>query len=72
VRVQGERGGERTRLRAQMSKRKWASGARALKGPRACDGGRKTRGRGRVHGGGVGGRLGMGSNGWGPWGREKE
>jgi hypothetical protein len=42
------------------------------KGARACRGGRKTRRRGRVHGGCVGGRLGTGSDGWGPRGRERE
>jgi hypothetical protein len=34
-----------------MSRRRWASGVRALKGSRACGGGREMRGRGRVHGG---------------------
>jgi hypothetical protein len=71
VRVQGERGGERARQRAQMSRGNWASGARALKGPRACCGGRKTRRCGHVHDGGVGRRLGMGSDGWGSRGRER-
>jgi hypothetical protein len=32
MRVQGERDGESARLRAQISRGKWASGARALKG----------------------------------------
>jgi hypothetical protein len=41
------------------------------KGARACGGGRGLRGRGRVHGGGLGGRLGTGSDGWGPRGRER-
>jgi hypothetical protein len=41
------------------------------KGARACGGGRGLRGRGRVHGGGVGGRLGTGSDGWGPLVRER-
>ena len=54
----GEREGEGARLRAQMSRGKWASRVRALKGARACGGGRGMRGRGRVHGGGVGERLG--------------
>jgi hypothetical protein len=30
---------------------KWASGVRAFKGARACGGGQKTRGHGRVHDG---------------------
>jgi hypothetical protein len=34
-----------------MSRGKWASGVRAQKGSRACEGGREMRGRGRVHGG---------------------
>jgi hypothetical protein len=32
LRAQGERGGERARLRVQVSRGRWASGARALKG----------------------------------------
>jgi hypothetical protein len=32
LRVQDERGGERAQLRAQMSRGKWATGVRALKG----------------------------------------
>jgi hypothetical protein len=44
--------GERSRLRAQMSRGKWASGVRALKGARASEGSRGMRGRGRIHGGG--------------------
>jgi hypothetical protein len=51
MRAQGEREGEGARLRAQMSRGKWVSGVRALKGVRACGGGRETRGYGRVHGG---------------------
>jgi hypothetical protein len=43
--------GESAWLRAQMSRGKWASGARALKGARACGDGRGVRGRGIVHGG---------------------
>jgi hypothetical protein len=41
------------------------------KGARVCGGGRKTRGRGRVHDGGVDERLGTGSDGWGLQGRER-
>jgi hypothetical protein len=33
---------------------------------RACGGGRGLRGRGHVHGGGMGGRLGTRTDGWGP------
>jgi hypothetical protein len=46
-----EREGEGARLTAQMSRGKWASGVRALKGARACGAGGKTRRRGHVHGG---------------------
>jgi hypothetical protein len=45
MRVQGED----ARLRVQMSRGKWASGVRALKGSRACGDGWKMHGRGRVH-----------------------
>jgi hypothetical protein len=38
--------GERARLRAQMSRGKWASETWALKGARACGDGRTTHGRG--------------------------
>jgi hypothetical protein len=38
---------------------------------RACGGGRKTRGCGCVHGGGVGERLGTGFDGWGPRGSKR-
>jgi hypothetical protein len=41
------------------------------KGARARGGGQKTRGRGRIHGGGVAERLGTRSDGWGPQGRER-
>jgi hypothetical protein len=34
-----------------MGREEWASGVRALKGSRACGGGRKMRGRGCVHDG---------------------
>jgi hypothetical protein len=54
-----------------VSRGKWASEARGSKGARACGGGRRTRGRGRVHGGDVGGRLGT-TDGWGPRDRERE
>jgi hypothetical protein len=49
MRAQGEREGEGARLRAQMSRWKWASGVRALKGIGACGGIWETRGRGCVH-----------------------
>jgi hypothetical protein len=52
-----------------MSKGKWASGARGLKGRWVCGGGRRTRRRGRVHGGDVGERLGT-TDEWGPQRRE--
>jgi hypothetical protein len=50
---------ERVWQRAQMSKGRWASRARGSKGARAQGRGKRTRGRGRVHGGEiVGERLG--------------
>jgi hypothetical protein len=52
-RGQSERGGERVRLRAQVSKGKWASGAQGSKGARTCGDGRRSSGCGRVHGGGT-------------------
>jgi hypothetical protein len=51
-RAQSEREGERVRLRAQVSGGRWASKARGSKGARTCEGGRGSRSRGRVHGGG--------------------
>jgi hypothetical protein len=41
------------------------------KGARACEGGWRTRGRGRVHGGDVGERLGT-TDGWGSRRKERE
>jgi hypothetical protein len=56
--------GERARLRVQMCRGKWASRAWALKGQgRAKMVGKRTD-VGRVHDGGVDGRLGTGSHGW--------
>jgi hypothetical protein len=55
VRVQGERGGERARMRAQVSRGKWASGARPLKG----------RGRAEV----AGERADVGASTTGAWAR---
>jgi hypothetical protein len=51
-RAQSEREGERVRLRVQVSRGRWASRARGSKGARTCGGGRRSRGRGRVHCGG--------------------
>jgi hypothetical protein len=71
-RAQSERGGERVRLRAQMSGGRWASGARGSKGARTCGGGLRSRGNGHVHG------VGTWVGGWGRadrWGsrdRERE
>jgi hypothetical protein len=59
-RAQSERGGERVRLRAQVSGGKWESGARGSKVARSCGGGRRTHGRGRVHGEGRGQEVGDG------------
>jgi hypothetical protein len=73
LRAQSERGGERVRLRAQLSRGKWASGARGSKGARTCGGGRRTRGRGCVHGEGRGWEVGDGlTGGLGGTEREKE
>jgi hypothetical protein len=45
----GERGGERARLRVQVSDGKVGEQGMGSKGARACGGGRRTRRRGRVH-----------------------
>jgi hypothetical protein len=67
-----EREGERVRQRAQMREGRWASRARGSKGARAHRRGRRTRGRGRVHGGEiVDRRLGMAAR-WGWRDREGE
>jgi hypothetical protein len=72
VRVQGERGGERAQLRAQVSRGKWASGVRALKARgraevarERADMGASMAGRGREV------RGAKGADGWGPRGRER-
>jgi hypothetical protein len=69
--MQGDREGEGAWLRAQMSRGKWASGVRALKGSghaevagKHADMGASTA---RVHRP----RLGTGSDGWGPRGSER-
>jgi hypothetical protein len=69
-RAQSEREGERVRLRAQVSWGRWASRARGSKGEGTCGGGRRSRGRGHVHGGGswVGG---WGAERWGRRDRER-
>jgi hypothetical protein len=51
-RVQSEGKGERVWLRAQVSGGRWASETWGSKGARTCRGGRRSRDRGRVHGGG--------------------
>jgi hypothetical protein len=61
--AQGERGGERVRLRAQVSGGKWASGVRGSKGARMCGGGQRTSGRGHVHDEGRGREVGDGLRG---------
>ncbi|KAL5676848.1 hypothetical protein ACJX0J_012979, partial [Zea mays] len=48
---QSERGGERVGQRAQMGEERWASRARGSKGAWGHGRGRRTRGRGRIHGG---------------------
>jgi hypothetical protein len=60
TRGQSEREGEGAGQRAQMGEGMWASRAWDSKGARGLGRGRRTRGRGRVHGEEiVGGRLGM-------------
>jgi hypothetical protein len=69
---QSEREGKRAGQRAQMEEGRSASRARGSKEARGLDHGRRTRGRGHVHGGEImGGRLGMADR-WGRWGRERE
>jgi hypothetical protein len=50
LRGQSEREGERAGQRAQMREGRWASRARVSKAARGLGRGRRTRGRGRVHG----------------------
>jgi hypothetical protein len=49
--VQSEREGEGAGQRAQMREGRWASKVRGSKGVRGLERGRRTRSRGRVHGG---------------------
>jgi hypothetical protein len=71
-RGQSEREGERAGQRAQMEEGRWASRARGSKGARGPGRGRRTRGRGRVHGGEiVGGRLRTADR-WGRRDRERK
>jgi hypothetical protein len=68
---QSEREGERVGQRAQMKEGGWASRAWGSKGARGLGRGRRTHGRGRVHGGEiVGGRLGTADR-WGRRNRER-
>jgi hypothetical protein len=72
TRGQSKREGERVGQIAQMREERWASRARGSKGARAQGRGRRTRGRGHVHGGEiVGKRLEMADR-WGRWGGEGE
>jgi hypothetical protein len=72
LRGQSEREVERVGQRAQMREERWASRARGSKGARVHERGRRTRGRGRVHGGEiVGGRL-RTTDRWEQWGRDRE
>jgi hypothetical protein len=72
ARVGRTREGEGVWQRAQMREGRWASRARGSKGARAQGRGRRTCGRGCVHGGEiVGERLGM-TDRWGRWDRERE
>jgi hypothetical protein len=71
-RGQSEREGEGVWLRAQMREGRWARRARGSKGAQARGRGRRTRGRGCVHGEEiVGKRLGMADR-WGRRDRERE
>jgi hypothetical protein len=71
-RGQSEREGERAGQRAQMEEGRWASRERGSKGARGLGRGRRTRGRGRVHGGEiVGGKL-RTTDRWGRRDRERE
>jgi hypothetical protein len=71
-RGQSEREGERVGQKAQIREERWASRVRGSKGARAHKRGRRTRGRGRVHGEEiVGGRLRTPDR-WGWQGRERE
>jgi hypothetical protein len=66
----GRERGRESLVEGASEQGKWASGAHGSKGTRACGGGRRTRGHGRVHGGDVGGRLGT-LDGWSPRDRER-
>jgi hypothetical protein len=72
LRGQSEREGERAGQRTQMREGRWASRARGSKGARGLGRCRRTRGRGRIHGGEiVGERLGT-TDRWGRQDREGE
>jgi hypothetical protein len=71
-REHGERESESARLRAQMSRGEWASRVRALKGSRACGGGREMCNMGASTAGVRGQEVrDEGPDGWGPRGRER-
>jgi hypothetical protein len=71
-RAEREREGEKVRLRAQVSGGRWASSAQGSKGAGTCGGGRRSRGRGRVHGGGSWARGWGQADRWGWRGKERE
>jgi hypothetical protein len=73
TRAQGEREGEVARLKAQMSRVKWASGVRALKGSGCAEVAGKCEDMGASTAG-VGGRevRDEGPDSWGPRGRDRE
>jgi hypothetical protein len=71
TRGQSEREGEGVWQRAQMSEGRWASRARGSKGARVHDRGRRSRGRGRVHGGEIVGERLETADWWGQQDRER-
>jgi hypothetical protein len=72
TRGQSEREGEKDWQRAQMSKGRWARRARGSKGARAQGRGRRTRGRGHVHGGEIVGERLWTAGRWGQRDTERE
>jgi hypothetical protein len=71
-RGQSEREGEGAGQRAQMGEGRWASRARGSKGVRGLGRGRRTRDRGRVHGGEIVDERLETADRWGRWDRERE
>jgi hypothetical protein len=67
----GARAGRECSAEGAIEQGKVGERGASSKGARACEGGRKMHRRGRIHGGGMAERLGTGSDGWGPQGRER-